>query len=58
LHGNGKTERKRRDEHDGVLTFGQGGTMAMEGLAGVAEESPESGKTTESTSDSTEHITA
>jgi hypothetical protein len=41
-----------------VLTFGQGGTMAMEGLVGVAEESPESGKTTESTSDSTEHITA
>jgi hypothetical protein len=26
--------------------------MATEGLAGVAEESPESGKTTESTSDS------
>jgi hypothetical protein len=22
VHGNGKTERKRRDERDGVLTFG------------------------------------
>jgi hypothetical protein len=24
VHGNGKTERKRRDERDVVLTFGQG----------------------------------
>jgi hypothetical protein len=23
VHGNGKTKRKRRDERDGVLTFGQ-----------------------------------
>jgi hypothetical protein len=45
-HGKGKMERKRRDERDGVLTFGQGWTMATEELAGVAEESPELGKTT------------
>jgi hypothetical protein len=48
---NGKTERNRRDERDGVLTFGQRWTTATEELAGVAE-SPELGKMTESTSDS------
>jgi hypothetical protein len=35
---NNKTERKQRDEHDGVLTFGKRSTMVMEGLAGVREE--------------------
>jgi hypothetical protein len=35
---NDKTERNRRDERDGVLTFGQGWTMATEELAGVGEE--------------------
>jgi hypothetical protein len=45
-------ERDRRGEHDGVLTFGQRSTMATKGLAGVGEESLESGKTTELTSDS------
>jgi hypothetical protein len=49
---NGKTERKRRDERDVVLTFDQRWTTATEKLAGVAEESPELGKMTESTSDS------
>jgi hypothetical protein len=38
VHGNGKTETKRRDERDGVLTFGQGRTTATEELAGVGEE--------------------
>jgi hypothetical protein len=52
VHGNGKTERDRWGEPNGVLTFGQRSTMATEGLAGVGEESPESGKTTESTLDS------
>jgi hypothetical protein len=47
-----KRKVKRRDECDGVLTFGQRWTTATEELAGVGEESPESGKTTESTSDS------
>jgi hypothetical protein len=50
--GNGKTERKRRDEHNDVLTFGQRWTTMTEELAGVAEESPELGKMTESTSES------
>jgi hypothetical protein len=49
---NNKTERKRRDERDGVLTFGQGWMIATEELAGVGEDSLELGKTTESTSDS------
>jgi hypothetical protein len=40
MHGDGKTERDRRGERDSVLTFGQGGTMATEGLAGVGEELP------------------
>jgi hypothetical protein len=35
-----------------VLTFVQGGTTATEELARVGEESPETEKTTESTSDS------
>jgi hypothetical protein len=35
---NGKTERNQRDERDGVLTFGQRWTTAMEELAGVGEE--------------------
>jgi hypothetical protein len=48
---NDKTERNRRDERDGVLTFGQRWTTATEKLAGVAK-SPELGKMTESTSDS------
>jgi hypothetical protein len=38
MQGNGKTERKRRDERDGVLTFGQRWTTATEELAGVGEE--------------------
>jgi hypothetical protein len=38
VHGNGKTEKKRRDERDGVLTFGQGWTMATEELAWDGEE--------------------
>jgi hypothetical protein len=45
-------ERDRRGERDGVLTFGQRSRMATKGLAGIGEESPESGKTTELTSDS------
>jgi hypothetical protein len=49
---NGKTERKWWDERDGVVTFGQRWTMATKELAGVAEQSPELGKMTESTSDS------
>jgi hypothetical protein len=53
---NGKTERKQRDERGGVLTFGQRSTMATEGLVGVGEESPESGKTTEPTSDSRDRV--
>jgi hypothetical protein len=52
VHVNDKTERKRRDERDDVLTIGQRRTTATEELAGVAEESPELGKMTESTSDS------
>jgi hypothetical protein len=51
-HGNGKTERGRRGERNCVLTFDQGGMLAAEGLTGVGEESLESGKTTESSSDS------
>jgi hypothetical protein len=35
---NDKMERNRRDERDGVLTFGQGWTMATEELAGVGED--------------------
>jgi hypothetical protein len=35
---NDKTERNRWDERDGVLTFGQGWTIATEELAGVGEE--------------------
>jgi hypothetical protein len=38
VHGNDKTKTKRRDEHDGVFTFGQGRTTATEELAGVGEE--------------------
>jgi hypothetical protein len=49
---NGKTERKPRDERDGVLTFGQRWTTVTEELAGVGEETLESGKMTESTLDS------
>jgi hypothetical protein len=44
VHENGKMERDQRGEHDSVLTFGQGGTMATEGLTGVGEESPALGK--------------
>jgi hypothetical protein len=35
---NGKTESNRREERDGVLTFGQRWTTAMEELVGVGEE--------------------
>jgi hypothetical protein len=49
---NGKTERDRRDERDGVLTFGQRWTTAMEEPARVGEEPPDLAKMTEATSDS------
>ena len=35
---NGKMERYRRGEQDGVLTFGKRRTMAAEKLAGVGED--------------------
>jgi hypothetical protein len=59
VHGNGETEQDRRGERDGVLTFGQGGTMATEGLTGVGEESSALGKMTEMTLESSkiQHIT-
>jgi hypothetical protein len=50
----GRFKLGSRDERDGVLTFGQRLTTATEELAGVAEESPELGKMTESTSESSD----
>jgi hypothetical protein len=49
---NGKTKRNRRDERDSVLTFSQRWTTTTEELSGVAEESPELGKMTQPTSES------